>query len=362
MNDETRHTQDVSWFKGDWRIWLGGSLTALWILGGGVYIAVNGGVMAFFALEADQIGSFLEGFFAPLAFLWLVLGLFMQQRELAHNTKVLEQTNANSEYQTQILETTELRARQAAFFQIAENVKRQTGNLAGMFVRTVTFDNGEPLISDEDWQQTWMEHQSGSFENFTTLLVSLHQEYGDQQNFKPQNLYFGTAERTNLAEEYVRSFQSLILLGEECDSDGTIVRTITQTTHGVVYREMLRAIRPPTCWVLMGNQNPLRAQQSKDIDISGKFQISARVMGHDEVWTTELWREGDRFVGRQSSEDGGIDLDDIEVHGNRVFMKFTLGDSPYILTANIDAGAWTGRIDSDMGTFATFSTKIANLA
>ncbi len=73
----------------DWRIWFGLVVTFFWIGGGIVFIATRDSNQAF-TLEA--IGSFLEGAFAPLAFLWLVLGLFIQQRELTRNTEALRLT------------------------------------------------------------------------------------------------------------------------------------------------------------------------------------------------------------------------------------------------------------------------------
>jgi hypothetical protein len=41
-------------------------------------------------MDLNAIGDFLAGGFAPLAFLWLVLGFFQQRVELAQNTKALE--------------------------------------------------------------------------------------------------------------------------------------------------------------------------------------------------------------------------------------------------------------------------------
>ena len=37
------------------------------------------------------MGRFLEGTFAPLAFLWLVMGYFLQQKELSENTTAIQQ-------------------------------------------------------------------------------------------------------------------------------------------------------------------------------------------------------------------------------------------------------------------------------
>ena len=69
----------------DWRIWFGLVVTFFWIFGGAWYLFYSFESNPDQALTLATIGSFLEGAFAPLAFLWLVLGLFIQQRELANN-------------------------------------------------------------------------------------------------------------------------------------------------------------------------------------------------------------------------------------------------------------------------------------
>lgn len=40
-------------------------------------------------LELNEVGDLLAGIFAPLAFLWLILGFFQQQKELRLNTEAL---------------------------------------------------------------------------------------------------------------------------------------------------------------------------------------------------------------------------------------------------------------------------------
>ena len=71
----------------DLRIFMGIIITAFWIIAGIVYL--RGGKFSrttIYDIPLENIGSFLEGAFAPLAFLWLVIGLFIQQKELADNT------------------------------------------------------------------------------------------------------------------------------------------------------------------------------------------------------------------------------------------------------------------------------------
>ena len=64
----------------DWRTWFGLVVTSSWLLLGYIYIRTTVGWEAFTVLPADELGNFLEGAFAPLAFLWLVIGYFIQQR------------------------------------------------------------------------------------------------------------------------------------------------------------------------------------------------------------------------------------------------------------------------------------------
>ncbi len=84
-----------------------------------------------------------------MAFLWLVIGLFIQQRELADNTEVLRQTSIQSEKQTQAIAATEMNARQEIFFKIAENVRGQLGGIAGMlFISSMGATEGQLVPRD----------------------------------------------------------------------------------------------------------------------------------------------------------------------------------------------------------------------
>lgn len=361
MNKESNGSSTHGWLGHDWRIWLGIVLTGLWLIGGGIYLYVNGGISAFLAQQADQIGSFLEGFFAPLAFLWLVLGLFMQQRELALNTEVLQKTNANSERQTQVLETTELRARQTAFFQIAENVKRQTGNMAGLLVREMKTEAGEPVVNLEEWIEDWAAHQEGKHEVFTTALASIHQDVAVYTPVDSREIYFGDAQKTTWSQEFLRSFQSLIRLGEECDSDGTIVRTITQTTHGVVYGEMLKVLKPPACWVLLDEVNPFVAEVPKTIHLEGEWHLNAVAMGEPQTWVTKFWQKDGHYYGLQTNADVEVSLVEVELDGNKLFIRLPLSGAFLILTGIVENDTMRGRIDSESGTFATFAgSRVSN--
>jgi hypothetical protein len=64
-------------YRQDWRIQFGLLVTVCGLLAGSLYIAGTVGWSRFSDLPIDQTGNFLEGAFAPLAFLWLVIGLII---------------------------------------------------------------------------------------------------------------------------------------------------------------------------------------------------------------------------------------------------------------------------------------------
>ena len=66
---------------------IGLGLTAVYVLGLVVYLAVQGQNPA--DLKLNELGDFLGGVSSPLAFLWLVLGFFQQSREIRLSNKAL---------------------------------------------------------------------------------------------------------------------------------------------------------------------------------------------------------------------------------------------------------------------------------
>ena len=109
MNEDEIHK---SYLPRDWRIIFALALTFLWFTFLAIYIARNVGWGSFLDLPIDEMGTFLEGAFAFLAFLWLVIGLFIQQSVLAENNEELRRNNLDSEKQTLAIAATELNARQ----------------------------------------------------------------------------------------------------------------------------------------------------------------------------------------------------------------------------------------------------------
>jgi hypothetical protein len=67
---------------------IGWLLTTLWVIFIAAFILSRWGNVKL--LYPNEMGDFLAGAFAPLAFLWLVIGYFQQGEELKQNTRALE--------------------------------------------------------------------------------------------------------------------------------------------------------------------------------------------------------------------------------------------------------------------------------
>lgn len=218
----------------DWRINLGLILTCVWILGGLAYIGMSVGFVSFSSISVADMGSFLEGAFAPLAFLWLVLGLFMQQKEISLNTEQLRRSLEQSRKQTEVIEAQELNARQEAFFEIARNAHRQLGGVLGMLLISVKGQAGDSSMSSLDTGELWQQFGKGDDQVFARQILTLPPAAEDWEDF-----YFGTEIRSRHTGNFVAVHEKLLKLAAECDIDGIITGSIRDSGYGLVYRRIL---------------------------------------------------------------------------------------------------------------------------
>ena len=225
----------------DWRIIMGVTITALWIIAGITYLrGGNFSQATIYDIPLQDIGSFLEGAFAPLAFLWLVIGLFIQQKELADNTEVLRQTSIQSEKQTQAIAATEMNARQETFFKISENVKRQLGGITGMlFISTMGATEGQ-IVAKEVIAEMWHLLARGDDQVFSReILLADDETFGGYQA-----LFYKTEIRRRHTKNFIHTFDRLMVMAKNCDThNGIIADSLAQTAHGLLYNRM-REHRP----------------------------------------------------------------------------------------------------------------------
>lgn len=228
-----------SYIPRDWRIWFGLSLTFLWFCFLFIYIARNVGWAAFLDLPIEEMGTFLEGAFAFLAFLWLVIGLFIQQSVLAENNEELRRNNLNSEKQTQAIAATEMNARQGTFFEIATSTRRQLGSISGLLFISSQGPAGNSNYSSEDLADVWKQFAGGDSEVFSRLFLTM----AGTEGVDYVDLFYGTKIRRRHTENFIVSYDRLIRLAKGCDIDNIILDTLIYSAHGLLNIRM-RELHP----------------------------------------------------------------------------------------------------------------------
>jgi len=228
----------------DRRIVLGLALTALWIALTLAYVGAGLGWRGLLALPPSEIGSALEGFVSPLAFLWLVLGLFLQQSELAQNSEALKLQSAamqksaeQAEIQARAIHANELHARQDTFVDLYAMVNRQLGvTSAPLYMSSQQADLGGS-VSSEEIGENWAQLGSGDSEVFTRHMLRLGATLPAAE---AHPLFFGSPTRTRHSEAFLATFERLVRNAAACDPDGLIRDAILGNGSGRLYSLITR--------------------------------------------------------------------------------------------------------------------------
>ena len=226
----------------DWRVRLGVGATGVWLLLGMLYITGIVGWGGFVTQKAPALGAFLDGAFAPLAFLWFVVGFFLQQRQLEDNTnmlsqqlEVMRQSAQQAELQSRAIAADELHSRQDTFLRIAEMVSQQLGVTAGWLYTSWAAGAGAAAMSGPGGAlEIWRSQGAGDDGAFDRACVGMI--YGGR--IGAAELFWGTPVRSGHSESFMRAFEGLIRLAERCDPDAVIAEALRGGTHGRVFRFM----------------------------------------------------------------------------------------------------------------------------
>lgn len=239
-SESAQHSTRGDW---DWRILLALSLTIVWLGAGLVYIGDRIGWQEFYQQPLDSLGSFLEGAFAPLAFLWLVVGYFLQQKELSKNTQAIQRqheemrkSSAQAEVQAQAIQAYAMHTQQQTFMRVHEAVRESLGGLVGMLYISSQGATGSGAVSSDAIAALWAEMSRGDPEIFSRKFLQLSAR--DEENM--HELLFGTEVRLRHSTNFIRQFERIVEAARACDSDGMIVDAVLGSAHGLLYSVMLR--------------------------------------------------------------------------------------------------------------------------
>ena len=224
----------------DWRLLFGVAATILWLTLCLVYVFRVIGWGEFKSQGIDALGDFLQGAFAPLAFLWLVIGFFIQQKELASNARAIrlqyvemKRTSEHAETQARAIQANELHARQDTFIDISRMVQRQLGGLAGVLYVAIVGVRGSKILTPEQTAEMWA-RESSDPELFIRLLIGLHAE-AVQRGKSSRDFFFGSEDNAAASHNYIRIFTRLVEEARSCDPHGIIAEAVTGSPTGFLY-------------------------------------------------------------------------------------------------------------------------------
>ena len=213
----------------DWRIWFGLVLTSGWIGGGIWYVNQVSETTPTQNFSIEAVGSFLEGAFAPLAFLWLVIGHFMQQKEITANTRAIH-------IQERSARRLEIHSQRDSYFQLLNLVQDQLGSIAGFHYMSVCGPTGTGEITGPEFSEQRSQAGTGDHAWFLRKMVSLAAvNMEDPENL--QDIFFGTDIRTRHSNNFSKTFKKLLDAARAVDTDDMLEDALLYgSAAGLLYR------------------------------------------------------------------------------------------------------------------------------
>ncbi|MEP5763158.1 MAG: hypothetical protein ABJ308_01125 [Halieaceae bacterium] len=231
----------------DWRVLFGLTITFLYLILMALYIDTVVSWSDFATLSVERMGSFLEGAFAPLAFLWLVIGYFLQKKELSQNTDAMkmqffeiQKSAEQAVVQSEAIARSELHQRRESFLKLAELVRTQLGQVVGLlYLSSQMADGNEQKVPRERMAELWQVVGREDPEAFSRELLRLVTLSSEQYMYK---VFFGTPIRTRHTTSFEHSFERLLRAARDCDEEDMITDALMGSGHGNVYRR-IQALR-----------------------------------------------------------------------------------------------------------------------
>jgi hypothetical protein len=216
-------------FSLDWRVAFGLAVTLIWISAGMTYLLDLVGWDNFIHLPTADLGSFLEGAFAPLAFLWLVIGHFMQQKEITANTRAIH-------IQERSAQRLEVHSQRDSYFQLLNLVQDQLGSIAGFHYMSVCGPTGTGEITGPEFSEQRSQAGTGDHAWFMRKMVSLAAVNMEDPD-SLQDIFFGTDIRARHSNNFSKTFKKLLDAARAVDTDEMLEEALLYgSAAGLLYR------------------------------------------------------------------------------------------------------------------------------
>lgn len=224
------------------RVFWGWVLTALWAVAVAAYVALGVGVSDFLALDPNAVGDFFAGVFAPLAFLWLVIGYFQQGAELRDNTKALadqvqeaKKAAEQAEVQAKALTTNTKLVTLSTFLQTSKLQERDLMHYAiyvmERFPRQAKIYGVPP---------THIRELSREFDEYA-VFAQATANIIDDRAFAEELLKQSDGKLIREARRYIKVFENLLARADECDDGKQSLRKEYEwSPMGHLYSELTK--------------------------------------------------------------------------------------------------------------------------
>ena len=216
----------------DWRVAFGLTITVVWISSGLFCLVSVVGLISFVSLPTADSGSFLGGAFAPLAFLWLVIGHFKHQNEITANTKAIG-------IQEQSARRLEVHSQRDSYFKLLDLVQDQLGSVAGFHYMSVCGPTGSGEISGEEFAEQRNQASNGDPSWFVRKMIGLAVSNRDDPA-KLEEIFYGTEIRTRHSNNFTTTFAKLEKAAKAVDTDDMVHDALLYgSACGILYRIIL---------------------------------------------------------------------------------------------------------------------------
>jgi len=196
--------------------------SSVWLFLSIIYLVQQMTWITFLALPLEEIGSYLGGVFSPLAFLWLVIGFFIQQSEILENARNIETQAQQSNLDN--------------FLKMSEIIYQHLGVITGYIFMSCREEFEEASEVALDFEDIWSRSGTGDTGIFARNII----RYQIDPNGEPRDIaiiLFSTEIRQRHSKNYKRVFENLLVDATQCDTTGSLNDALTNgTVWGILYK------------------------------------------------------------------------------------------------------------------------------
>ena len=185
-------------------------LTFLWLSLVVAYVFLFVGHRSFLEMKPNEHGDFFAGVFAPIAFLWLVIGYMQQGAELRANTNALAEQAQEARHaaeqakiQAEGIKANEEHARRDTFYRMVELIERE-----------LVYHSSQLLASIDasDFSEKWDQYGNGDPFVFQRTVCDKILYGADM----PGEMALRESQRTAI-RRYCRIFEKILQGADTCD-------------------------------------------------------------------------------------------------------------------------------------------------